>query len=122
MTAIVGVEPGYAGRCSGESPDHSACEFNAGLRDGRAGRVCDCPCGAEGSNEEQADAGQHINTGTMQSRLWCAHSTRGLETGQPPETVRGGHDRQLAWLPVSICPRGEPKKSSRRSANFFGLS
>ena len=25
MTAIVGVEPGYAGRCLGESPDHSAC-------------------------------------------------------------------------------------------------
>jgi hypothetical protein len=39
---------------------------------------------------------------TMKSRLWCAHSTRGLETGQPPETVRGGHDRQLAWLPVSV--------------------
>jgi hypothetical protein len=26
---------------------------------------------------------------------------RGLETGQPPGTVRGGRSRQLAWLPVS---------------------
>jgi hypothetical protein len=25
MTAIVGVEPGCAGRCSGNIPDHSAC-------------------------------------------------------------------------------------------------
>ena len=80
-------------------------EFKADLRDECGGRVCDCPTGAPfGANEEQADAGQHINTGNKK----CAGSgvpipSRGLEIGQPPETVRGGHDRQLAWLPVSTC-------------------
>jgi hypothetical protein len=34
-----------------------------------------------GADEALGDAGLHTNTGNKKSRLWCAHSTRGLETG-----------------------------------------
>jgi hypothetical protein len=70
MTAIVGVEPGYAERCSGESPDHSAY------------RVCRRPSrwtqwsGSRlfhrrpiGVNEDRGDAGLHTNTGDARREL-----------------------------------------------------
>ena len=46
MTAIVGVEPAMSGAAGVKVPATRRVEFNADLRDGRAGRDWNCPCGA----------------------------------------------------------------------------
>jgi hypothetical protein len=50
-------------------PTAGSAEFKSRPRDGRGGRICDCPTGPSGRNEEQADAGQHIKTGTKNAPL-----------------------------------------------------
>jgi hypothetical protein len=70
MTAIVGVEPGHAGRCRGESPRHSVMSNStpALAMNARVGFET-VPAAPSGANEDRADAGQPNNTGDARREL-----------------------------------------------------
>jgi hypothetical protein len=80
------------------------------------------PAPSHGANEEQADAGQHINTGNKQSGQRCANCAPGLETGQPPGTVRGDVHRQRVATRTDAHREASRKKRLDASANFFRWS
>jgi hypothetical protein len=90
-------------------------ELNADLAMNAVVGFATVPTGARAPNEEQADAGQHINTGNKQSGQRCANCAPGLETGQPPETVRGEYHRQrgVAARPGVLVRRAEKITSTQ---------
>ena len=71
MTAIVGVEPGYAGRCRGGSPRHSVISNStpALAMNARVGFETVPAAPRRVANEDRADAGQHNNTGDARREL-----------------------------------------------------
>jgi hypothetical protein len=101
------ASPGFLpGAARVQFPTAGEAEFKSRPRDERGGRVCDCPTrmsGVRTLNEEQVMP-VTSNTGNKKTRaLVRPFHPAALRAGQPPETVRGGHHRQLAWPPVSVC-------------------
>jgi hypothetical protein len=96
----------------------------------------------KGADEALGDAGLHTNTGTKKSRLRCANSARGLETGPTPDRLAAElldmtnllnfqYVSELTGPLIGVptkganCPRGRARgslagtKLTRRQ--FFGL-